>query len=253
MERIYVLDSGIGGLALIRDLCMLEANASVFFVADAKYFPYGAKTKQMLSNIFDFHVAAARLFGFNEIVVACNTMSTVVMGQDYKISVWHLFEKWGEHLSIYRKPLILATSRTIDSGIYQSFTGGRGVYVKATNLIDAIQRGDMRGIKECLERIKNQVIESGIDAIVLGCTHLSFIRDMFYHEMPPSVQVEDPLWDMARRIFNITGAGQLILEGIGSTDPTYNPLDVVKAIPGSEVVRGCKRSKTGLMQGIWLF
>ncbi len=253
MERIYVLDSGIGGLALVRDLCTLEANASVFFVADAKYFPYGAKTEQMLSNIFDFHVAAARLFGFNEIVVACNTMSTVVMGHNYKIPVWHLFEGWGDHLSFYKKPLVLATRRTIDSGVYQMLTEGRGIYLSATTLIDAIQSGDMASIKECLKYIKQQVIEYGVDAIVLGCTHLSFIRDMFYHEMPPSVQVEDPLWDMARRIFNITGAGQLILEGIGSTDPTYNPLDIVKSIPGSGVVRGCKRSKTGLMQGIWLF
>ena len=58
---------------------------------------------------------------------------------------------------------------------------------------------------------------------------------------------------MARRIFQKTGPGQVILEGVGSTDPVYNPIKIIESIPGSEVVRGCKRSKTGLIQGIWLF
>ncbi|UZN23342.1 hypothetical protein GM182_05590 [bacterium 3DAC] len=253
MERIYILDSGIGGLALLRDLCFLEANASIFFVADAKYFPYGEKTRETLSNIFDFHVAAARLLGFEKIVVACNTMSTVVMDEKYKIPVWHLFQGWGEHLSMYKRPLVLATSRTIESGVYQRLTYGMGVYHKATYLINAIQHGDVDGVKRCLEDIRNMVISEKIDAIILGCTHLSFIRDMFYQTMPPSVEIEDPLWHMARRIFATTGAGQVILEGVGSTDPVYNPIDAVRSIPGSEVIRGCKRSKTGLIQGIWLF
>jgi len=253
MERIYILDSGIGGLALIRDLCRVEASASIFFVADAKYFPYGEKSEGFLLDVFDFHVAAARLLGFDRIVVACNTMSTVVMNHKYKVSVWHLFDNWGEHLEMYKKPLVLATSHTIDTGVYQTLTGGKGIYLKATRLIDAIQHGRWRDIQECLKYLNNIVLSQDVDAIILGCTHLSFIRDIFYEYLPPSIQIEDPLWDMTRRIFALTGAGQVILEGVGSTDPLYNPINAVRRIPGSEVIRGCKRSKTGLIQGIWLF
>ncbi len=253
MERIYILDSGIGGLALLRDLCFLEANASIFFVADAKYFPYGDKSPSLLGDIFDFHIAAATLLGFRKVIVACNTMSTVVMDRQYKLEVWHLFQGWGKHLKRYRKPLILATSRTIDSGIYHRLTVGRGIYIKATTLIQAIQDGNIRNIERCLGKIKDIVIQENVDAIILGCTHLSFIRDMFYEYMPPNVEIEDPLWHMARRIFSVTGAGQVILEGIGSTDPLYNPMEAINEIPGSKVVKGCKRSKTGLIQGIWLF
>jgi len=253
MERIYILDSGIGGLALLRDLCFLEANVSVFFVADAKYFPYGEKSKEFLRSIFDFHIAAARLLGFNKVVVACNTMSTAVMGGIYKIPVWHLFQGWGDHLAKYKRPIVLATNRTVESGVYQRMTRGLGIYVKATTLIDAIQNGNIEKIRTYLLEIRNMVIGSGVDAVILGCTHLSFIRDLFYEFMPPSIQIEDPLWHMARRIFQETGPGQVILEGIGSTDPIYNPIKVIESIPGSEVVRGCKRSKTGLIQGIWLF
>jgi glutamate racemase len=72
---IGVLDSGVGGLSLWRELIKELPQESTLYVADSKNCPYGSREPQ------EIYALARRLVGFliredcKLIVLACNTIT----------------------------------------------------------------------------------------------------------------------------------------------------------------------------------
>src|SRR3984893_14534689 len=77
---ILVLDSGLGGLTVLREIVRLRPDAHYVYVADDAFFPYGhhgedqiiARVVPMIGELIAAHAP-------DLIVIACNTISTLVM------------------------------------------------------------------------------------------------------------------------------------------------------------------------------
>ena len=77
-DAIGVMDSGVGGLTVLKQLLEICPNENYLYFGDTKNLPYGEKSKEELINI------AKKIFDFYEekevkaVVMACNTTSATV-------------------------------------------------------------------------------------------------------------------------------------------------------------------------------
>ena len=77
-SSIGVMDSGVGGLTVLKQLLDLCPNESYIYFGDTKNLPYGEKSKEELillaKKIFDFFQEKQ----VKAVVMACNTTSATV-------------------------------------------------------------------------------------------------------------------------------------------------------------------------------
>src|SRR3954451_11722672 len=79
-QTILVLDSGLGGLTVLREIVRARPDARYVYVADDAFFPYGhhgeeqiiARVVPLTGELIDAHAP-------DLVVIACNTASTWVL------------------------------------------------------------------------------------------------------------------------------------------------------------------------------
>src|SRR5687768_2814242 len=79
MAPIGVLDSGIGGLSVLREIQTLLPHEHLIYLADQGHLPYGPRS---LEEVRQFSVGITRFLldqGAKLIVVACNTASAAAL------------------------------------------------------------------------------------------------------------------------------------------------------------------------------
>jgi glutamate racemase len=189
-QPIGIFDSGVGGQATLRYLQAAFPHEDFMFVADEAHFPYGNRTKEellsLISDIIDFLIKK----NVKLIIVACNTASSVLPEvPDVGIPLFGVIDptvKAVEALQV-KKILLLATEYTVRSGTYQKSLKDHDVTgLICKDFARFAENGEFRhpGIKEKLENLPEY------DAVILGCTHYSFLRDAIQDVLPRAVLVE---------------------------------------------------------------
>ena len=78
---IGVMDSGVGGISVLKHICALLPQESLIYFADSKYAPYGSKTPEEITarcfQIADFLIAK----DVKALVVACNTATAAAIDE----------------------------------------------------------------------------------------------------------------------------------------------------------------------------
>ncbi len=76
---IAVLDSGVGGISVLRELIKIMPNEDYIYYGDSKNAPYGTKSKEEVRALTIR--CAERLFeqGAKGLVVACNTATSAAV------------------------------------------------------------------------------------------------------------------------------------------------------------------------------
>ncbi|ELT98912.1 hypothetical protein CAPTEDRAFT_143539, partial [Capitella teleta] len=78
--RIFVFDSGVGGLSVLRELIALYGNADYHYYADNALFPYGDLSADALQNrVLELLEKPLGEGNYDLCVIACNTASTQVL------------------------------------------------------------------------------------------------------------------------------------------------------------------------------
>ena len=76
---IGVIDSGIGGLSLLKNLSNLYPNENYIYLADNQYAPYGNKSKKWLvARINELIEYLYANFNVKMVILACNTASSCI-------------------------------------------------------------------------------------------------------------------------------------------------------------------------------
>lgn len=183
--KIGVFDSGIGGLSVANAIKKAIPNAEIIFKNDAEHLPYGSKTKD---EILAFCLPVLQSLVEDEvdiIVVACNTVSTNLIGPLRKLLPVRLIAmepmvKPASSATRSKVIAVCATPTTLASERYGELkaTYAQGVTVLEpdcsdwTLLIENDQMSEDK-IKQTIEPLLNQ----GADQIVLGCTHYHWIEE----------------------------------------------------------------------------
>lgn len=214
MEFIGVLDSGVGGLSVLKELKNLMPQGNFIFFGDTLNMPYGTKTKDELLSytrkILDFFLKN----NVKNVVFACNTTSAVVfedlaLEYEKKLKIFPLIQSVVPDIVKDLKDndtvAVLATKATVNSKKYSS-------EIKKLNPAINILELDCTGFVEIVEnRLYNDreaiklinsklepLKEKNINKIILGCTHYPYLEDIF-RKILPNVDYFNP----ARALANV--------------------------------------------------
>lgn len=77
---MLVVDSGLGGISVVRALKTMRPELSLHYLADTAFFPYGSRSAEALNTRASTLMAhAIQLLKPSVIVLACNTLSTLCL------------------------------------------------------------------------------------------------------------------------------------------------------------------------------
>lgn len=186
---IAVLDSGVGGISVLKHIHALLPNEQLLYMADSKHAPYGNKTAQEIQSrcfeMADFLIAK----NAKALVVACNTATAAAidaMRLRYQLPIIGMEPAVKSAAAATKNGIIgvLATTGTLKSAQFAALleSYGRNVEVvtqACVGLVECIERGELNtnNTKKLINLYCAPLLAEGADTIVLGCTHYPFVRD----------------------------------------------------------------------------
>jgi glutamate racemase len=195
--RLGVLDWGIGGMGVVRELRRRAPEVPVVYLSDTGFTPYGQVSRAVLAARISRVVTALAEEGALAVVVACNAASTVIgaLGE-LPVPVFGVIDcALGLLPRTFRGTVgVIGGARTIRSGLYRRGLAGRGRRVVsriAQPLSGHIEAGtvDSGACQAALDRILAPLRDA--DAIVLACTHYPAIAPAI-RARAPRAQLLDP-------------------------------------------------------------
>lgn len=182
---IGVLDSGIGGVTVLREILKQRINAKFIYYSDSKNNPYGDKSEDEVYSIVKGVVDYLLDSGCIAIVVACNTASAICVKRlrsEYPDTLFIAIEPAYKMVHDYNpegKTLVMATEGTIKSEkfltLFNKYDNHKTILLPCKGLAELIEEGNEDGINQYLEINLNRYKD--IDNVVLGCTHYPLIKD----------------------------------------------------------------------------
>lgn len=230
-KPIGVFDSGIGGLTVVKEIRRFLPHEDILYVGDTLRCPYGPRP---LEEVKRFSIEIAEFLwnkGVKALVVACNTASSAAL-EDLKekypqIPVIGVVEPGARAALIYtrnKKIGVIGTIGTIGSGAYEkalkSIDPEVVVVSKATpDLVDYVERGELEGprLESVVKEYLASLLETGIDTLILGCTHYPLIQKVIERVAGPDVKVVSSASETARELNAILSDRRILkAEGKGS-------------------------------------
>lgn len=214
-RSIGVFDSGLGGLTVVDAIRELLPNESITYVGDTLRCPYGGRSKDAIR---EFTAELTRFLlkkNVKLIVVACNTVSSValdvvkelcndeipvlgVVGPGCKAAFEHSADK---------RVGVIGTRGTIAAGAYKkgllALDPQIEVFEKACPLLaPMVEEGFTEGpfVELLLQEYLNELIDCGVDTLVLGCTHYPLLKKAIHTVLGGRIDVLDSAWWTARMV-----------------------------------------------------
>lgn len=218
---IGILDSGLGGLTIWRELHTLLPHESMVYIGDHAYLPYGNRRRQEVRSRVKLLITFLRKKGAKCIVIACNTAT--VSGIDR-------YRRWFPRLPIIGVvPVIktaVAITKTKHIAVFSTPNTAGSPYQKRLiamfagdctvenigipDLATSIERGDTN---EALEKILRNALDTlalrTVDVIVLGCTHYPLIAPLIARVVGGNIPIIDSAAAVGRHVKRIMDQEQL--------------------------------------------
>ena len=186
---IGVFDSGFGGLTVARALIDLLPNESLIYVGDTGRYPYGSKP---LDDVRSYaHEITEWLISEHDVkmvVVACNTASAAALEdlqETYDRPIVGVINHGVTSLlkvSESKNVGVIGTVGTIGSGAYQNAVAAvdedvRLVCAACPGFVEFVERGELASdqVRVLAQRLLSPIVDSKVDALLLGCTHYPFL------------------------------------------------------------------------------
>ena len=209
---VGLLDSGIGGLSVWREIVRLLPQEHTVYYADTAYCPYGPKTQEEIIaravHITDFLLAKqAKL-----IILACNTATAAAIDylrKQYKVPFVGMEPavKPAALLSKSGVVGVLATRGTFKGRLYhetvERFAAHTTVIEQCGDgLVELIEAGksDAPETDALLRKYIVPMLEAGADHIVLGCTHYPFLIPAIWKITGDAIELLNPAPAVAQQV-----------------------------------------------------
>ena len=186
---VGVFDSGVGGLTVAREIMRQIPNEKIVYFGDTARVPYGSKSQDTVTRYSRQIVRFLRTQDVKAIVVACNTASAYALDSLEKeidipiIGVVKPGARVAAEVTRNGKIGVIGTEGTIGSQIYTDFIHNINPDAKVTGkacplFVPLVEEGLLQDpvTDEIASRYLTELIDIGIDTLILGCTHYPLIR-----------------------------------------------------------------------------
>ncbi len=208
---IGVFDSGIGGLTVVRELMNLLPDEDIIYLGDTARVPYGIRSKETVRRYAVENTSFLLKQEIKMIVVACNTVSAVgidAVKEVAPVSVVGVLEPGARaavKATVNKRVGVIGTEATISSSAYQraikAIDSTVDVRTKACPLfVPLVEEGWLDGkvVEAIAGRYLEELRESGIDTLVLGCTHYPLLKGTISKVMGDGVRLIDSAVETAK-------------------------------------------------------
>ena len=199
---IGVFDSGLGGLTVLKSLEKILPNESFIYFGDTAHVPYGNKSGEVVTlfskQIMDFFMK----YETKAVVIACNTASAVAfhhLKNIYDIPIFDVVSPSVEYsikVTKTHKIGVVGTYSTIQSRAYKRMFKNLGDTCTVQEIpcplfVPIIEEGlaDSAIAKDIAEIYLNDIINSDIDTLILGCTHYPIMANTIQALLPSQIQL----------------------------------------------------------------
>jgi glutamate racemase len=213
---IGVFDSGIGGLTVVKALLRELPNEQIFYFGDTARCPYGSRPKHEVFTFAEEVLDYLYALGVKALVIACNTATAVALKDlrhRYDVPVIGVVEPGARaavKASSSGRVGVIGTEVTIQSRAYErailQLNPDIQVFSQATpSFVPWVERGIWSG-----DAVEKDVIETlhplqstGIDTLILGCTHYPLLAGPIEKAMGANVQLISSAEETAREVKHI--------------------------------------------------
>jgi len=229
---IGIFDSGLGGLAVLREVRRLLPHEDVLFLGDTARQPYGPQPVEEVRRYAVEITGYLAQQGVKLVIIACNTASVAgreaaqgcfphlpVLGMIGPGIRAALDASQGNRIGVWGTA-ITVDSKAYDQLILQLNPGMEVFGATCPELLRLAEKGQVDDRPHLLSLAHGyfQPLASlGIDTLILGCTDLTCVRDIAEEVAGEGVKVVDPAQEVVREAHQILrDAGMLRSQKLGS-------------------------------------
>ena len=198
LKRLGVFDSGLGGLTVLNEICKYNSGLDVVYFGDTARVPYGSRTVETITRYAEQDVRFLLSQGVEAILIACGTVSTnclPALKETFSLPIVGVIDAGCEAALAASKTKrigVIGTRATVNSKAYErrilelcpeAKTWG----VECPLFVPLIENGfapDDPITEMTVERYLSQFKDTGVDTVIMGCTHYPFLTDTLEKHMP---------------------------------------------------------------------
>lgn len=203
---IGVFDSGLGGLTAVRELRRILPGEDIVYFGDTGRVPYGNRSTETLIKFARQDVGFLVSKGVKTVVAACGTISSTLPkaeAQRFPVPFTGIIPAAAKAAATASRTGhigIIATESAIATGCYEAALAGIDPAIKTVAtacplFVPLVEYGHFGpndemarlAIEEYLTPVKN----TGVDTLILGCTHYPLLADAIGRFMGPNVALID--------------------------------------------------------------
>ncbi|MCI2016565.1 MAG: glutamate racemase, partial [Lactobacillus sp.] len=203
-QPIGFIDSGVGGLTVVKEALRQLPNENVVFLGDQARLPYGPRpaaqvrafTWQMVNFLLQQQIKM--------LVIACNTATAAALPdirQKLNIPVVGVIVP-GSRAAIKATSTnhigVIGTEGTVKSNAYADTIHGKAAHIKVTSLaapkfVPLVESNEMTSpvAKRVVAETLQPLLHQGIDTLVMGCSHYPLLRPLIQNVMGDDVTLID--------------------------------------------------------------
>ena len=208
---IGVFDSGLGGLTVVREIMRNLPDERIVYFGDTARVPYGSKSPDTIIRYSRQIVRFLEQQEVKAIVIACNTASALALDTVEKETSLPILGvvRPGADMAVAstknNRIGVIATEGTIRSGLYNRLIREADprmqVFTKACPLfVPLVEEGWTKDpiTKEVANRYLQELLDSEIDTLIMGCTHYPLLRSLLKEVVGDGVQLVNPAYETAQ-------------------------------------------------------
>lgn len=205
---IGVIDSGVGGLTVVKELQKLLPQEKVIYFGDNANVPYGNRSEEEIAKLTKAMIDCLIGKDVKLVSVACNTISTITdkYFMDYDIPIVSIIAPTATYVINNKlgEVGVIGTKFTVQTGAYDKLIHDKDNSVEVISegspdlatLIDGANFTDDE-VRELVSLHMNNVLsKKNLKDIILGCTHFPIVEDKF-REFGPGVNFINPAYEQA--------------------------------------------------------
>jgi len=204
-KSIGIFDSGVGGLTVALEVTKQLPNEEIIYFGDNGRNPYGVRSKEEITDFSKQIIRFLLTHDVKAVVIACNTATIASLEEvvkEFKVPIFGVVGPGVEstiNTTKNKKVGLIATESSVKSGSYQRLIKEEDneiqIYAKACPLLVTIAEECLFDTEISYHAVKHyidELIEEGIDTLVLGCTHFSLHRRNLERVLGERVKLVDP-------------------------------------------------------------
>jgi len=246
-RAIGVFDSGLGGLTTVKKLAEFLPREDIIYLGDTGRVPYGPRSRDTITRYARQDAAFLAGFDIKAMVIACNTVCSVAfsaLDSIYDLPVYEVVTapaRAAAALTKNGKIGVIGTAATIGSGAYEKALGkeapGAEIFPAPCPLfVPLAENGrtdpdDVAALAIADDYLKG-MRESGVDTLIMGCTHYPLLRAVISKVMGPGVALVDSGAETARTVAEDLKARGMLTPSCADGSMRYFVTDSIDGFAG---------------------